>query len=131
PPGGLLLFSHLGRLYGGRRRPPPHPVKGLSLSSPVSRVDARCALTTTQPVSAMAKGPHAEASSDLAAKEIEPYTRGAVGAIGANDTRFFGHPLGLSNLFFTELFERFSYYGMRALLVLFMTAATVEGGLGY
>ncbi len=79
----------------------------------------------------MAKDPNAEASSDLAAQEISPYARGASGAIGANDTRFFGHPLGLSNLFFTELFERFSYYGMRALLVLFMTAATVDGGLGY
>ena len=37
---------------------------------------------------------------------------------------FFGHPRGLSTLFFTEMWERFSYYGMRALLVLFMTAAT-------
>ena len=44
--------------------------------------------------------------------------------------RFFGHPAGLGTLFFTELWERFSYYGMRALLVLFMTAAVVEGGLG-
>ncbi len=80
----------------------------------------------------MAKGPNAEASSDLAAREIAAAGGGtAAGAIGANDTRFFGHPLGLSNLFFTELFERFSYYGMRALLVLFMTAATVDGGLGY
>ena len=33
------------------------------------------------------------------------------------------HPRGLSTLFFTEMWERFSYYGMRALLVLFMTAA--------
>ena len=77
----------------------------------------------------MSKGPDAEASSPLAASEIAPGA--AAVAIGANDTRFFGHPLGLSNLFFTELFERFSYYGMRALLVLFMTAETVEGGLGY
>ncbi|HIF22855.1 MAG TPA: MFS transporter, partial [Gemmatimonadetes bacterium] len=37
---------------------------------------------------------------------------------------FFGHPRGLSTLFFTEMWERFSYYGMRALLTLFMTAAT-------
>lgn len=42
-----------------------------------------------------------------------------------------GHPKGLSTLFFTELWERFSYYGMRALLVLFMTTAVVEGGLGF
>ena len=44
----------------------------------------------------------------------------------------FGHPRGLSTLFFTEVWERFSYYGMRALLVLFMTAAVAgsNGGLG-
>ncbi len=44
---------------------------------------------------------------------------------------FFGHPAGLSTLFFTELWERFSYYGMRALLILFMTTAAAEGGLGF
>ena len=46
---------------------------------------------------------------------------------------FFGHPIGLSTLFFTEMWERFSYYGMRALLTLFMTTATIETnpGLGY
>ena len=38
------------------------------------------------------------------------------------DTNFFGHPRGLSTLFFTEMWERFSYYGMRAILILFMTA---------
>ncbi len=47
------------------------------------------------------------------------------------DTRFFGHPAGLSTLFFTELWERFGYYGMRALLVLFMTAGVAGGGLGF
>ena len=44
---------------------------------------------------------------------------------------FFGHPGGLATLFFTEMWERFSYYGMRALLILFMTTATtatLEGG---
>ncbi len=45
-------------------------------------------------------------------------------------SRWFGHPRGLSTLFFTELWERFSYYGMRALLVLFMTTAAVEGNPG-
>ncbi|HLR31103.1 MAG TPA: oligopeptide:H+ symporter, partial [Fodinibius sp.] len=46
---------------------------------------------------------------------------------------FFGHPRGLSTLFFTELWERFSYYGMRALLVLFMTAEAVGSnpGMGF
>ena len=43
---------------------------------------------------------------------------------------FFGHPRGLMTLFFTEMWERFSYYGMRAILMLFMTTAAVEGGLG-
>lgn len=47
-----------------------------------------------------------------------------------NDTRFFGHPKGLSTLAFTEMWERMSFYGMRAMLVLFMTAALQEGGLG-
>ena len=42
-----------------------------------------------------------------------------------------GHPSGLTTLFFTEMWERFSYYGMRALLVLFMVAAPAAGGLGY
>ncbi len=41
------------------------------------------------------------------------------------------HPAGLYTLFFTELWERMSYYGMRALLVLFMVAAVDQGGLGF
>lgn len=49
---------------------------------------------------------------------------------GAPSTGFFGHPAGLSTLFFTELWERFSYYGMRAILILFMTAGPAAGGLG-
>ncbi len=48
-----------------------------------------------------------------------------------DDTAFFGHPRGLSTLFFTEMWERFSYYGMRALLILFMTAPITAGGLGF
>jgi POT family proton-dependent oligopeptide transporter len=42
-----------------------------------------------------------------------------------------GHPKGLTTLFFTELWERFSYYGMRAILILYMTAPLAEGGLGF
>ncbi len=42
-----------------------------------------------------------------------------------------GHPRGLNVLFFTELWERFSYYGMRAILILFMVAPAVQGGLGF
>ncbi|MGK2856398.1 MAG: peptide MFS transporter, partial [Thermoanaerobaculia bacterium] len=44
---------------------------------------------------------------------------------------WFGHPRGLATLFFTEMWERFSYYGMRALLVLFMTDQVVNKGLGW
>jgi len=40
---------------------------------------------------------------------------------------FFGHPYPLGSLFFTEMWERFSFYGIRPLLILFM-AATVYGG---
>lgn len=54
-------------------------------------------------------------------------------ATQASQNDFFGHPRGLSTLFFTELWERFSYYGMRALLVLYMTAETMTAnpGLGF
>jgi len=48
----------------------------------------------------------------------------------ANDQAFFGHPRGLSTLFFTEMWERFSYYGIRALLILYMTAAVDRHGMG-
>ncbi len=49
----------------------------------------------------------------------------------STDRAFFGHPRGLSTLFFTEMWERFSYYGMRALLLLYMTAPVAAGGLGF
>ena len=48
----------------------------------------------------------------------------------SSGTSFFGHPRGLATLFFTEMWERFSYYGMRALLVLFLVDAVARGGLG-
>jgi POT family proton-dependent oligopeptide transporter len=53
--------------------------------------------------------------------DLAPYTQ---------DKSFFGHPRGLSTLFFTEMWERFSYYGLRPLLVLFMAAALNDGGFG-
>ncbi len=43
---------------------------------------------------------------------------------------FFGHPRGLATLFFTEMWERFTYYGMRALLVLFLVQTVSNGGFG-
>ncbi|MCI4644204.1 MAG: peptide MFS transporter [Hyphomonadaceae bacterium] len=45
----------------------------------------------------------------------------APAATGSRDTSFFGHPRGLAILFFTEMWERFSYYGMRGLLILYLT----------
>ena len=64
---------------------------------------------------------------------LPPPTRGAVPAAGAavaEGKQWFGHPRGLSTLFMTEMWERFSYYGGRALLILYMTDAVVNGGLG-
>jgi len=46
------------------------------------------------------------------------------------DTRFFGHPRGLATLFFTEMWERYSFYGTRALLMLYMTHSVASGALG-
>jgi POT family proton-dependent oligopeptide transporter len=55
----------------------------------------------------------------------------SAGEDARDDRRFFGHPRGLATLFFTEMWERFSYYGIRPLLVLFMTAAITRGGFGF
>jgi POT family proton-dependent oligopeptide transporter len=48
----------------------------------------------------------------------------------ASDKAFFGHPRGLATLFFSEMWERFSYYGMRGFLLLYMTASVATGGKG-
>jgi POT family proton-dependent oligopeptide transporter len=50
---------------------------------------------------------------------------------GASTRTFFGQPVGLSTLFFTEMWERFSFYGIRPLLILFMTAALSTGGFNF
>src|SRR5262249_61732787 len=55
----------------------------------------------------------------------------ALRADSVDDRGFFGHPRGLSTLFFTEMWERFSYYGMRAFLILYMVAPPAAGGLGF
>ena len=54
---------------------------------------------------------------------LTPQAAADTGGIG-------GHPRGLTTLFFTEMWERFSYYGMRALLMLFMVKTAADGGLG-
>jgi len=58
----------------------------------------------------------------MATAEVEPVT---------DTSGIAGHPRGLSTLFFTEMWERFSYYGMRALLILFMVAPVAGGGFGF
>ena len=52
-------------------------------------------------------------------------------SVNKNETRtFFGHPYPLGSLFFTEMWERFSFYGIRPLLILFMAATVYDGGMG-
>jgi POT family proton-dependent oligopeptide transporter len=51
-------------------------------------------------------------------------------AVNPNAATFLGHPRGLLTLFFTEMWERLSYYGMRAILILFLVDATATGGFG-
>jgi POT family proton-dependent oligopeptide transporter len=64
---------------------------------------------------------------------VEPQSGPPVGRVAPSGKQWFGHPRGLATLFFTEMWERFSYYGMRALLILFMTAALAGAnpGLGF
>jgi POT family proton-dependent oligopeptide transporter len=57
---------------------------------------------------------------------VSPARAGA----GAPAPAFFGHPAGLATLFFTEMWERLSFYGMRALLVLFLVDGVAHGGRG-
>lgn len=47
------------------------------------------------------------------------------------DKKFFGHPRGLNTLFFTEMWERFSFYGIRPMLLAFMIVAMMDGGFGF
>ena len=51
--------------------------------------------------------------------------------IAVAEKQWFGHPRGLATLFFTEMWERFSYYGMRALLMLYMVGSVMQPGLGF
>ena len=65
--------------------------------------------------------------TDLGVQPTELY--GAAASSPAGKT-LFGQPRGLATLFFTEMWERFTYYGMRAILILFMVSAVSQGGLG-
>src|SRR5438067_4009995 len=56
---------------------------------------------------------------------------GAMEQVMTSEKQWFGHPRGLATLFMTEMWERFSYYGMRALLILYMVGSTQQPGLGF
>ncbi|MGH8317134.1 MAG: peptide MFS transporter [Steroidobacteraceae bacterium] len=60
-----------------------------------------------------------------------PNTEPSATAPAAAEPTLFGHPRGLATLFFTEMWERFTYYGIQSLLILFLVAASGRGGLGF
>jgi len=68
-----------------------------------------------------------KAIPDVAAPGAPPQP--AAGA--AAEATAFGHPRGLATLFFTEMWERFTYYGIQSILILFMVAASGRGGLAF
>jgi len=70
-------------------------------------------------------------NSDLLGETTDRTPPAAEAAEALAGPGLFGHPRGLPTLFFTELWERFSYYGMRAILMLFMVAPVAQGGLGF
>lgn len=78
----------------------------------------------------MAKTTGEEIQDPRAGGSVVSARHGEAAALAGGD-QWFGHPRGLSTLFFTEMWERFSYYGMRALLVLFMTAPLVAENPGF
>ncbi|MGR3900311.1 peptide MFS transporter [Psychrobacter sp. 1176_08] len=62
---------------------------------------------------------------------IESKSEARTAELEALDNGFMGHPKPLRSLFFTEMWERFSYYSIRPLLVLFMVATVGSGGFGF
>ncbi|MBV8497068.1 MAG: MFS transporter, partial [Gammaproteobacteria bacterium] len=62
--------------------------------------------------------------------EAIPAPAAPAAAAGAPARTLFGQPLGLATLFLTEMWERFTYYGIQAILILFMVTAASQGGLG-
>jgi POT family proton-dependent oligopeptide transporter len=79
------------------------------------------------PAPAPPVGSPASARSDAAAVPADPAADASAAATGGT---LFGHPRGLATLFFTEMWERFTYYGIQSLLILFLVAASGRGGLG-
>jgi proton-dependent oligopeptide transporter, POT family len=72
--------------------------------------------------------PKKAANVGVTATDLPP---SGLGSAPSDDRGFFGQPRGLATLFFTEMWERFSFYGLRPLLVLFMAAALAQGGFGF
>jgi POT family proton-dependent oligopeptide transporter len=68
-----------------------------------------------------------KAIPDVAAPGAQPHAP----AGAASEATAFGHPRGLATLFFTEMWERFTYYGIQSILILFMVAGSGRGGLGF
>ena len=81
----------------------------------------------------MSKGPSGEFADPKVAQTFDGRPVGTDPAQVApyDGKQWFGQPRGLATLFFTEMWERFSYYGMRGLLTLYMVLPVVDGGLGF
>jgi proton-dependent oligopeptide transporter, POT family len=71
-----------------------------------------------------------KAIPEMPAPGAEPHAADGAPASAAEGTAF-RHPRGLATLFFTEMWERFTYYGIQSLLILFLVAASGRGGLGF
>ncbi|WP_127473457.1 peptide MFS transporter [Microbacterium sulfonylureivorans] len=81
------------------------------------------------PEGATGAGASGTATGALAA-ELSGTDAAATTGRGNNDTRFFGQPWDLVHIFFVEMWERFSFYGMQGILLLYMYYSVAEGGLG-
>lgn len=67
----------------------------------------------------------------MAIATTDPLLSDSAAPAQPKEAQFFGHPRGLSVLFFTEFWERFSYYGLRAILLLFLTAPAAISGMEF
>src|SRR6185437_13910087 len=69
--------------------------------------------------------------SQVIETDTGPGTGASTPAAAPAQPTAFGHPRGLSTLFFTEMWERFTYYGIQSILILFLVATSCRGGLGF
>src|SRR3989454_1445954 len=106
--------------------------------SPPSTSSLRCCAGRSWPSITSTWRNGSSGSARFSARRARPsrssrtsYSTDGVTSIPSETAGWFGHPRGLSTLFFTEMWERFSYYGMRAFLILYMTAPVAVGGLGF